>query len=214
LVFICDPNNPTGNRVGAAAIVEALTRANPETYVAVDEAYWEFNLGEAGEAAMTVAGLIAHYPSLIVLRTMSKAFALAGARLGFALAGRETAARLEVVRMAFNVNSLSMAVAEVVLNEADYVRDVVARVIDGRRRLTAGLAGIAGLSPLPSWTNFVLVGTVRPAAEVAKALADRGVRVRLFPDVRLSNHFRISVGRPEELDQCLEALSDVMEGDS
>lgn len=214
LVFICDPNNPTGNRLDAPAALAALTRARPDTYVALDEAYWEFNTDDPREPALTAVGLVADHPNLIVMRTMSKAFALAGARLGMVIAAPETAARVEGVRMLYNINAVSMAMGEVVLAERAYVGGIVARVIAGRRQLAAGLAGVTGLSPHPSWTNFVLAGTPRPAGEVAAAMQDRGILIRVFPDAPWMNRsIRISVGRPEEIGRCLEALSDVMEGD-
>jgi len=213
LVFICDPNNPTGDFLGADEVLEALTQARPDTIVALDEAYWEFAARTPGQRGRTLAGLIADHPNLIIIRTMSKAFSLAGARLGFTIASRDLASRLESVRMLFNINSLTAAVAEEALKDPTYMRTTAARIIAGRRRLAQGLAQIPGVSPHPSWTNFVLAHTERPAAEVFEAMKARGVLIRHYPkDEGLSHDIRVTVGRPDEIDRCLEALTEAMEG--
>ncbi len=213
LVFICDPNNPTGNLLGAGEILEAVTRANPDTFVAVDEAYWEFAAQAPGERGRTLAGLVAGHPNLIVIRTMSKAFSLAGARLGFIIAAPGLARELDSIRMVFNINVLTLAVAEEVLSRPAFVSAAVARVIAGRRRLAQGLAGIPRVSPYPSWTNFVFARTSRPAAEVTQDMRARGILIRHYPkDEGLSHHIRVAVGTPDEIDRCLEALVETMEG--
>ncbi|MHB0886991.1 MAG: histidinol-phosphate transaminase [Bacillota bacterium] len=213
LVFICDPNNPTANLLGAGEVLAALTRANPETFVAVDEAYWEFAAQDPSDRGRTLAGLMAGHPNLIILRTMSKAFSLAGARLGFIVAPTGLAKRLESIRMVFNINVVTLAVAEELLADPAYVRDVTARVIAGRRRLAQGLSKIRGVSPYPSWTNFVFARTSRPAADVVQGMQARGVLIRHYPkDEGLSHHIRVAVGTPDEIDRCLEALTATMEG--
>ena len=212
LIFICDPNNPTGNPLEAATVLEALTRARPDTFVAVDEAYWEFATDEPYGRGRTVVGLVARHPNLIVLRTMSKAFSLAGARLGFAIAAPDVARRLEDARMPFNINSLTAAIAEEVLRDPVHVREVTARVVAGRRRLAEGLAAIPGVAPHPSLTNFVLARTDPPADEVFEAMKARGVLIRHYPRRKdLSHHIRVAVGTPDEIDRCLRALAETME---
>lgn len=213
LVFICDPNNPTGDFLGAAEVLEAVTRIRPESFVAVDEAYWEFAAGAPGERGRTLAGLVAGHRNLVIIRTMSKAFSLAGARIGLTIAAPDLARRLDSVRMVFNINALTMAIAEEVLADPAYVRDVTARVIAGRARLAQGLARIPGVSPYPSWTNFVFARTARTAAEVFRDMEARGILIRHYPKIeRLSHHIRVAVGTPDEIDRCLEALAETMEG--
>lgn len=200
LVFLCNPNNPTGNLVAGEVELERLAVAAPGTWVIVDEAYWEFS-------GFTALPLVARHPNLVVVRTMSKAFCLAGIRLGYAIAAPETARKLDTARMYFNVDAFTAAVARAALDEPGYVREVVAKVLEGRRRLEEGLAAIPGFEPHPSRTNFVLTRTPRPAADIAREMAVRGILVRAYPrDPALAHELRISVGTPPEVEACLGAL--------
>lgn len=202
LVYICNPNNPTGNLVAAEAALEELSRVG--AWVVVDEAYYEFS-------GRTLLPLIDRYPNLIIIRTLSKAFALAGARLGFAIAAEPLARRLHATRALFNIDALTTAVATAALTRPEYARELAQRIAAGRAQLTAGLAAIPGLEPHPSCTNFVLVRCPRPAAELAEALAARGVLFRHYPDQpALTHRLRISVGAPDEIDRCLDALREVL----
>jgi len=200
LVFICSPNNPTGGLLAARDALQVLASLRTPVWVAVDEAYWEFS-------GTTLLPDLRLHPNLIILRTMSKAFCLAGIRLGYALASPELARTLDRTRMVFNIDSMTAAVAAEALRESGYVREVVARVVEGRRRLIEGLSALPGVTPYPSRANFVLCRVPRPAAEVVRAMEERGVLVRHYPkEPALSHHIRISVGTPEETGRCLEAL--------
>ncbi len=200
LVFACLPNNPTGNRVLSEEDLGRLLTVRPRPWVVVDEAYWEF-------AGGTVVHLLERHPNLIILRTMSKAFCLAGLRVGFALASPEVVERLDETRQPFNIGALAELVGSAVLTDPSYVKDVVVRTVEGRRRLSEGLAALPGVTPLPSLTNFVLCRVPHPAAEVEAAMRDEGVRVRHYPrEPALARHIRITVGTVRDIDRCLEAL--------
>jgi len=202
LVFICSPNNPTGGLLAAREALQALTSLPTPAWVAVDEAYWEF-------AGTTLLPELGRHPNLIILRTMSKAFCLAGIRLGYALASPELARALNRTRMVFNIDSMTAAVAVAALREPGYVREVVTRVVEGRRHLIERLSALPGVTPYPSRANFVFCRVPRPATEVVRAMEERGVLVRHYPkEPTLSHHIRISVGTPEETGRCLEALQE------
>jgi len=204
LVFVCSPNNPTGNLLDTLEALDVIAAAPGPAWVAVDEAYWEF----AGE---TVLAELDRRENLVVIRTMSKAFCLAGARLGFALAAPALSRQLETARMLFNVDALTAAVGAAALDDPAYVRDVVAAVAEARERLAAGLGGLPGIVPYPSRANFVFVRTQRPGPDLARALALRGILVRAYPDVPdLLHRLRVTVGAPEEVDRSLSAFADAL----
>jgi histidinol-phosphate aminotransferase len=177
LTFVCRPHNPTG------AMVE-IPAARP---LVVDEAYFEYG----GETAVPLLD-----DGVIVVRTFSKAFGLASARVGYGLASRETAAELNERQQPAPVSTLAAALALAGLEAGP--PDVSATIAE-RERLAAGLRSI-GLEPLPSWTNFVLVPHER-AQELYESLLARGLAVRPSPGA-----IRITVHRPEANDRLLEAL--------
>jgi histidinol-phosphate aminotransferase len=183
LTFVCRPHNPTG------ALVD-LPAARP---LVVDEAYFEY----AGETAVPLLG-----DDVIVVRTFSKAFGLASARVGYALADGDTAAELNVRQEPAPVSTLSAALALAGLEAGP---PDVSETIAERERLATGLRSL-GLEPLPSWTNFVLVPHER-AAELADGLLRRGLPVRPSPGA-----IRITVHRPDADDRLLAVLGDLLAG--
>jgi histidinol-phosphate aminotransferase len=205
LVILCRPNNPTGNLFGRDVVLGALEAG---AWVVVDEAYHEF----CGE---TVTDLLARHRRLLVLRTMSKAFALAGLRVGYALGHPETLALMRGVMQPYGVDAFSQTAALVVLGCTEVTRAWVRAVCEERERLLRELRDLPGVRPWPSHANFLLVellpGAVPPAAELVAILADRGVRVRYWPDEpRLRDCFRVSVGLPEENSRFLRELRRVL----
>jgi len=187
LVILCRPNNPTGNLFGRDTVLAALDAG---AWVVVDEAYHEF----CGE---TVTDLLARYRRLLVLRTMSKAFALAGLRVGYALGHPETLALVRGVMQPYSVDSFSQAAALVVLGHVELTRGWVRAVCEERERLLRELQVLPGVRPWPSRANFLLVevlpGAGLAAEEVVARLAARGVRVRYWPDEpRLRDCFRVA----------------------
>jgi histidinol-phosphate aminotransferase len=202
VAFIAAPMAPTGNAV-AAADLDRLARAAGERWlVVVDEAYAEF-------AAVDHRDLARRHPHVVRLRTFSKAFGLAGARLGYALADPEVAAALRKALLPFSVSALQVAVAEAVLDAPDVVDDRVARLVAERERLVAALRARPFVETFPSVTNFVLF-RVADAASVHEGLRARGVLIRRQDHLSgLEGCLRVSVGLPAEIDAFLHALDAV-----
>jgi histidinol-phosphate aminotransferase len=190
-VFICSPNNPTGNVQPRKRIIEVLETGAP---VVLDEAYAEFSRESS-------VGLVKDYDNLIVLRTFSKAFGLAGARLGYAVASEETMGQLRKLRPPFSVNSLSLAAAGFMLNHLDYVRKIVRYIVSERERLYRALKPYA----YPSEANFLMI-----AIDAHDFLLEHGIAVKKLSG-RLEGYVRATVGRREENDVLLDALREFLE---
>ena len=198
VTFLCNPNSPSGTAVPLDA-VEALAR-EARGIVVVDEAYVDFADGDA-------LSLVGRLPNVVVLRTLSKSFSLAGLRAGLAFAHPELLVGLRTVKDSYNLNRLTQLAAEAALSDLPHMRANVARIRATRARLAAGL-GRLGYRVPESQANFVLA--CRPGldqAPVAAALAERGVLVRHFPTPRLRDALRITVGTDEETDVLLAHLA-------
>lgn len=197
LVFLCSPNNPTGTAVGLD-VVEAVYDAAPDSIVVVDEAYAEF----ARPGTPSALTLLPGRERLVVTRTMSKAFAFAGARLGYLVADPELTALLRLVRLPYHLSSVTQAVAEAALEHAGTMLSMVESIKRSRDDLVRGVTDL-GLRPVPSDANFVLVGGFADAPAAWQTLLDRGVLVR---DVGIAGHLRITAGTPQETEAVLREL--------
>ncbi len=207
LVFIANPNNPTGTWLEAAQLREFVAGLPAHVLVVVDEAYHEYV--QADGYASLVAD-IARYPRLIVTRTFSKAYGLAGLRVGYAVSNPKVADILDRVRQPFNLNSVAMAAARAALDDEAHVARAVALNALGMRRLTAGLAALE-LRHIPSAGNFVCVDLGRLAAPVYERLLREGVIVRPLANYGMPHHLRVTVGLPQENERFLQALKAVMD---
>jgi histidinol-phosphate aminotransferase len=197
LVFLCSPNNPTGTSLGLD-VVRAAYEAAPDAIVVVDEAYAEF----ARPGTPSALTLLEGRERLVVTRTMSKAFALAGGRLGYLAATPELSDALRLVRMPYHLSAPTQAVARAALAHAGALLATV-EVIKGQRdRIVAELAAI-GLEPVPSDANFVLFGGLEDEHATWQALLDEGILVR---DVGLAHYLRVTAGTPAETDAFLAAM--------
>jgi len=205
IVFIANPNNPTGTWLTGAVLEDFLTQIDPHIIVVVDEAYWEY-VTEA-EYPNTMMW-IERFPNLIVTRTFSKAYGLAGLRIGYAVSHPEVAGLLNRLRQPFNVNSMALAAAQAALADEEHLAKVVALNHEGLAQLTQGLTQL-GLEVIPSVGNFVCVDVAQPGAQVYEALLRTGVIVRPVGNYDLPNHLRISVGLPTENARCLNALEQI-----
>lgn len=206
LVFIANPNNPTGTYLEAAALRKFLDDLSPAVIAVVDEAYFEYV--EAADYPDTSRWL-SDFPNLIVTRTFSKAYGLAGLRVGYALSSPAIADLLNRVRLPFNVNSLALEAARVALADQDYLRASLAANRSGLAQLSEGFA-VRGLPFIPSVGNFVSVDTGRPAGPVYDALLRAGVIVRPIGNYGLPQHLRVTVGSEAQNAAFLAALDRVL----
>jgi histidinol-phosphate aminotransferase len=203
VVLLPSPNNPTGTALPPATVTAVCAAAERVGgIVVIDEAYGEFRR----EGTPSALELLAETPNLVVSRTMSKAFALAGARLGYLAASREITDALRVVRLPYHLSAVTQAVARVALRHAD---ELLARVDDlraERDRTVTWLRG-QGLSVADSDANYVLFGVLEDRHAVWQALLDRGVLVReTGPDGWL----RVSIGTADEMTTFKQALTEVL----
>jgi histidinol-phosphate aminotransferase len=199
VTIVCSPNNPTGTSL-ALADVERLCREG-DGLVVIDEAYHEF-------CRRTAVPLLQHHPNLIVLRTFSKAMALAGLRVGYLLASPELTREINKARLPYNMNFFSQAAAIAALEEKELLAERVRRLVAERERLLARLADVPGVRAFSSDANFFLLECLSadPKAVFA-SMARRGVLVRdvtSYP--MLGRCLRVSVGSEEESDAFLHAL--------
>lgn len=208
MVFVANPNNPTGTWAGEAALRRFLDRIPREVVVVVDEAYVEYAqpLGAPDASAWLNA-----YPNLVVSRTFSKAYGLAGIRVGYAVSSPAIAGLLNRLRQPFNVNSLALAGAEAALGDTAFIERSVHENADGILQLRAGL-GELGVSAPHSACNFLLVDLGRDVAPVNEALLRQGVIVRPVANYGLPQHLRITVGTEPQNERLLAALARALEG--
>jgi histidinol-phosphate aminotransferase len=201
LVFLTSPNNPTGTAL-PLAVIEAVCQAAPGMVV-VDEAYAEF----AREGAGTALALLPRYPRLVVTRTMSKAFALAGARVGYLAADPAVIDALQLVRLPYHLSAQTQATARAALAHAAELLATVAGLRGERDALVAWLRG-QGLTAADSDANFVLFGEFGDSHMVWQGLLDRGVLVR---ETGPPGWLRVSVGTPAEMGAFRAALTEVLD---
>jgi histidinol-phosphate aminotransferase len=202
IVYIANPNNPTGTWFEDAALERFLQRVPLTTVVVIDEAYQEFVADPELSSALR---LLSGHPNLIVTRTFSKAYALAGSRVGYAISAVQVAAVLERLRESFNVNGLALAAAEAALADQAHVARAKSWNLAEREWLAERLLA-HGLRVLPSQTNFVLIDFTRDAAPIERALFERGVIVRPMGGYGLPECLRVSVGTRAENKRLLDAL--------
>jgi len=202
VTFVCSPNNPTGN----AQSLEAITRLaqGSDALIVVDEAYIEFG-GESSQP------LIEAHPNVVVVRTLSKAFAMAGARIGYCLADPAVVENLQRVRLPYHMSSLTQAAGIAALSHADEAGSLLDAIRTERDRLVDALSKMEGVTVFPSQANFVLFTPPegKPAKQVWQALLDRGVLVRDLTAV-VPEALRVTAGTTEEVGRFLEALEEAL----
>ena len=206
IVFLANPNNPTGTWVAERELVEFLDAVPERVWVVLDEAYAEYV-----EAPGYPDGLALQkrYPNLILTRTFSKIHALAALRIGYAVSSQGVADLMNRARQPFNVNALALAAAEAALDDAQFVETSRAMNREGKAVLARGF-DVLDLPYIPSAGNFLTV-EVGDAAAVYQALLREGVIVRPVAEYGLPGHLRVSIGLPEENERFLEALARVLE---
>jgi len=203
VAWVANPNNPTGT-LARPDEVEAFLRRVPERVIVVlDEAYNEYL---TPDLRVDSAKWIRRHPNLVITRTFSKAYGLAGLRVGFALAHASVADVMNRVRQPFNVNSVALAAATAALDDMEFVARSYAENLQGLKQLGEGARGL-GLDFIPSHANFLTL-RVGKAGEIFKRLLRRGVIVRpVGGGYGLPEHLRVTVGTPQENDKFLAALA-------
>jgi len=207
LVFLCNPNNPTGTPVGADALATFLDRVPEDTLIVADEAYIEFM--DDADAPNLIAEVAKGRRNLIVTRTFAKIYGLAGLRLGYAFAHPDVIAYLDRARTVFNVNMLAQVAGPAALKDTEHVARVRAHAAHWRARYTEELRAL-GLEPIPSATNFMAVNVGDDVA-VAQGLMERGIAVNPIGGWGVPGHIRISFGTDEENERFFGALREVLQ---
>lgn len=202
LVILGDPHNPTGTAV-PSGFIDEIARTRPGTLVLVDEAYAEFS-------GRTSLPLPAAHPQVLVARTFSKAYGLAGLRIGLLAGHRDTVAPLARMRSPYAVNALALAALEAALEDPGWATSYAAEVREARRALRDGLARL-GVPSYPSEANFVIARFGHAAPDVLRALRSRGVLVRdRSAHPLLHGTLRIGVGTRDDGRRCLQALAEAL----
>ena len=209
LVFVANPNNPTGTWNRPAEVEALLSALPPGCLLVLDEAYFEFARDAAGEGEYPDGiELVRRGEPVVVTRTFSKLYGLGGLRAGYAVAAPEVLDALLVIREAFGTNSVAQAAAAAALSDREHVRRTLELTRAERPRLAEALAS-RGFRVLPSIGNFVTFDTGRAGREVFQRLLARGVIVRPLDPYRMASFLRVSVGTAAENDSFIQALDAV-----
>lgn len=206
VVFIANPNNPTGTWFNQAALNAFLSKVPSDVLVVLDEAYIEYAADSDLPDGMAY---LSRYDNLLVSRTFSKAYGLAALRVGYAVSSTDIASVLNRVRQPFNVNSLALVAACAALDDEDYLTRSREVNTQGMQQLEVGFKRL-GLSWLPSRGNFIAVDFKRDAAAIDQALLARGVIVRPIAGYAMPTFLRVSIGTKAENQRFLDALTDVL----
>lgn len=202
VLFLANPNNPTGSWVAADDLRAFVQRIPPQVIVVIDEAYFEY-ADKPGYASFI--GKISEFPNVLVTRTFSKIYGLAGLRIGYAVSQPAMADLLHRVRQPFNTNSLAQAAALAALSDDEHVQASRAGNLAGMRQLETALTEL-GLTCVPSAGNFICIDVARDAAPLYEALLKQGVIVRPVASYDLPTYLRVTVGSEFENSRFIEAL--------
>jgi len=205
LIYICNPNNPTASITPKNEIRELLAKASRETMILVDEAYYHYADSSDYES---VIPLVKDHPNLIVARTFSKIYGMAGLRLGYCVAQHETIERMRPHQTWDSINIMALAAGIASVNDDEQVT-TGRRVNTETKKFVIGELGAMGYKSIPSQANFIMVDLRRPVMPLIGGLRQRNVQVgRLFPT--LPNHMRVTIGKRPEMDTFLAAFREVM----
>lgn len=206
LVFIANPNNPTGTWLPADVLGELIAAIPANVIVVLDEAYYEYATDKNYPNGIE---WLEQFPNLLVTRTFSKVHGLAGMRIGYGVSSEPLADLLNRVRQPFNVNSLAQAMAAAALGDSAHIETSLRLNAEGMQQLISGFNRL-GLEYIPSAGNFICVDLQRSGEAIYKKLLHEGVIVRPVANYGLPNHLRITVGLPEENEKFLQALEKVL----
>ncbi len=202
LIFIANPNNPTGTCLYSKQLREFMQRVPENVIVVLDEAYYEYV--DHADYPQTINWL-SEFPNLIITRTFSKAYGLASLRVGYSISHGDIAGLLNRVRQPFNVNSLALAAATAAMKDTDFLSQAVKVNSEGMQYLTSELEQ-SGYGYIPSMGNFLTVDMDCDAGELYQKLLHQGVIVRPVANYEMPRHLRVSIGLAEENSRFIEAL--------
>ncbi|MCW8824815.1 MAG: histidinol-phosphate transaminase [Gammaproteobacteria bacterium] len=206
VIFIANPNNPTGTWLNKNVLLTFMQQVPEQVVVVVDEAYYEYAVDLAGDEFPETIPWIEQFPNLMVTRTFSKAYALAGARVGYSISHPQIADLMNRIRPPFNVNSVALAGAEAALTDIEHLMESIVMNTTGMAQIEKGVKAL-GLDYIPSIGNFISVDFGQPAEPIYEALLRHGVIVRPVANYAMPNHLRITVGRPDDNQRLLEGLA-------
>ncbi|OFI05359.1 histidinol-phosphate aminotransferase [Clostridium acetireducens DSM 10703] len=201
ILFISNPNNPLG-KIILKEDIEKILKSCSNCIVVIDEAYTDF-------CNESVVDKINYYENLIVLRTCSKAIGIAALRVGFALANEVLINEIKKVKSPFNVNSLSQAIAKVVLENKNLIKSNIKKIISEREYLFNKLEKIKNITPIKSNTNFILIEIKSDNKNIYNKLLEKDIVIRSFNDDILKNYIRVTVGDRKENDYFVQALKEI-----
>src|SRR2546425_4707989 len=205
LIYVCNPNNPTASITPKDELRDFVAKTPRETMILADEAYFHFADSPDYESAIP---LVKDHPNLIVSRTFSKIYGMAGLRCGYCVAQKETIERMRPHQMWDSVNIMALAAAIANLNDPDQVANGQ-RLNSEAKAFVSGELDKMGYKQIPSQANFIMVDMKRPVVPLIQALKQRNVQVgRLFP--ALPNHMRVTIGKKSEMETFLGAFKEVM----
>jgi histidinol-phosphate aminotransferase len=209
LMFVANPNNPTGTWLDTQTLRTLLESCPAHLLVVVDEAYFEY---VGADDYPDCIQWLSEFPNLLVTRTFSKAFGLAGLRIGYGISHRDIADLMNRVRQPFNVNSLALSAAAAALEDIDHLQQSISMNQAGMKQLTTAFDDM-NLQYIPSVGNFICVdmeSTAHTGMEIYNKLLHQGVIVRPVDNYGLPNHLRITIGLEEENEKFIQALESVL----
>ena len=201
LLFLCYPNNPTGDYFDEEKVVNLINNFNG--IVAIDEAYFEFG-------GKTFVERLHEFPQVVVIRTFSKIFSLAGLRVGYAVGHEDLIQQLYKVKLPYNVSLFSQIAAVEILKETDWLKDVQSKLIKARQQLKAELENIKGIKVYPSSANFFLCEFEKPRDFVYEELLKRGILTRRLNEDPLKNTLRFCIGTQEQNEFLVSSLREIL----
>jgi histidinol-phosphate aminotransferase len=205
LIYVCNPNNPTASITPKDEVREFIAKTPPETMILVDEAYFHYADSPDYESVIPLAK---DHPNLIVSRTFSKIYGMAGLRCGYCVAQKETVERMRRNQMWDSVNCMALAAATASLDDPDHVPNGQRLTREAKAFVISELDKM-GYKQIPSQANFIMFDCKRPVVPIIKAMKDHNVHVgRLFP--ALPNHMRLTIGKKSEMETFLLAFKEVM----
>ncbi len=207
IVFIANPNNPTGTLLPGSAVLRFLERVSPDVLVVLDEAYNEYLPSTVKPDSIS---WLKRFPNLLITRTFSKAYGMAGVRMGFGLAHEEVSSLMNRVRQPFNVNSIALAGAVAALEDVEFVKRSFALNQAGMLQITTGLRQL-GIEYIPSYGNFLSFRVPGDIKAVNQSLLQQGVIVRPIGIYEMPQHLRVTVGLESENTKFLKSLEIALE---